>query len=72
MPKADPVSDKWWVDPTFDPMQDLHDCKLAIAHQREIMLEHSKQLNDLNEIIKFQGFEIACLAKIIKDNVLDS
>ena len=41
------MSDKWWVDPTYDPMQDLQDCK----HNQSLMIpaleEHAHVLRDV-------------------------
>lgn len=62
--------EKWWVDPTYDPMQDLHDCKNNINLMAPAMQQHAKviselinQNNKLTDIVQQDRLEIALLSK---------
>lgn len=68
------VPEKWWVDPTYDPMQDLHDCKYnislmapAVKQHAEIINELIRQNSKLTEIVEQDRIEIALLAKRVLD-----
>lgn len=62
---------KWWVDPAWDPMQDLQDCKEHIKHQHDILHTQGLQIVKLTEIVKNQSIEIACLVKLLTNNFDD-
>ena len=43
------MSAKWWIDPSYDPMQDLQDCK----HNQSLMIpaleEHAQAIRQLTD-----------------------
>ena len=62
--------EKWWVDPTYDPMQDLHDCKHNISLLAPAMKQHAEVINELirqnsklTDIVHQDRLEIALLSK---------
>lgn len=62
----------WWHDPSYDPMQDLHDCKHniklmapALKQHAEIIEELIRQNNALTRTMQQDRLEIALLSKEI-------
>jgi hypothetical protein len=41
------MSQKWWVDPAWDPMQDLTDCKQNISLMVPALEEHAQVLRNV-------------------------
>lgn len=41
----------WWVDPNYDPMQELHECKLALQHQGGIINQLINGINAHDELL---------------------
>lgn len=75
------MSDKWWVDPSFDPMEDLHQAKMTILqlqHNERVLLgainEQSQMLKDLSlqhrdvtAILNRQSREIVKMRQTIQE-----
>lgn len=66
------MSEKWWVDPAWDPMQDLHDCKHnqslmipALQEHAEVIRELTKQHTQLLALLKEDRQTIAMLTSEI-------
>ena len=60
----------WWHDPSYDPMQDLHDCKHnlhlmipALRQHAEIIEQLIQQNNALTRTVDQDRLEIALLSK---------
>jgi hypothetical protein len=58
----------WWLDPSWDPMQDLENCKESIGMMAPAVRQHSdviseliKQNNALTDIVHQDRLEIAML-----------
>jgi mevalonate kinase len=43
---------KWYVDPTYDPLQDLQDCKTDITMLKGNILQVAAAYNDQSDTIK--------------------
>lgn len=43
---------KWYVDPTYDPMQDLEDCKMNIEMLKGNCLQIAKAYNDQSHTVQ--------------------
>lgn len=64
----------WWHDPSYDPMQDLHDCKHNLQLMAPALRQHAEvieqlvQQNDvLNRAVNTHKLEIALLCKQVID-----
>jgi hypothetical protein len=60
----------WWIDPTYDPMQDLADCKHNLQLMAPALKQHAEvieqlmQQNDLlSRAVNTHKLEIALLSK---------
>jgi hypothetical protein len=42
---------KWWVDPTYDPMQELHDCKTEINNIGGFLNQLANGINAHDELL---------------------
>jgi len=60
----------WWVDPTWDPMQDLQNCKNNIELMAPAVKQHADVISDLifqnsklTNVVQQDRLEIALLSK---------
>jgi hypothetical protein len=63
---------KWYVDPTYDPLQDLHDCKTDIAMLKNNILQVAAAYNDQSDTIKQlmeQNQKLVKMMVILNDHI---
>jgi hypothetical protein len=68
------MAKSWWHDPSYDPMQDLADCKHNLQLMAPALRQHAEvieqlmQQNDvLNRAVNTHKLEIALLCKQVID-----
>ena len=54
-----------WIDPSFDPMQDLHDCKQEIA---ELKRQQYQVHNNIMEIARAFNHQTEMIKKVLDQN----
>ena len=65
-----PESKPWWIDPSYDPMQDLENCKHNIELMAPAVRQHADIITDLilqnsklTNVVQQDRLEIALLSK---------
>jgi peptidoglycan hydrolase CwlO-like protein len=50
------VPEKWWIDPAYDPMQELQDCKREIVHLgsalNQLIVAHNNNTTMIDQLTR--------------------